>query len=119
MHMNLITVTENAATQLRSKMASQSPAPEAVFVSVKTTGCSGMSYDLQFLQKLADAPKFADRIDAHGITVIIDPKASMYLVGSVMDYRKDALHSGFDFANPNETARCGCGESFTVAPAKG
>jgi iron-sulfur cluster assembly protein len=115
--MDIITITENAAEKLREKMASQSPAPEAVFVSVTTKGCSGMSYDLQFLNKLSDAPKFADTIKQHGVTVVVDPKASLYIVGSTMDYRQDALHSGFDFLNPNETARCGCGESFSVAPS--
>jgi iron-sulfur cluster assembly protein len=113
--MDIITVTENAASQLRAKIAGMNPTPEAVYVSVKNTGCSGMSYDLQFLPKLVDAPKFADTINAHGVTVVIDPKASLYLVGSVMDYKQDALRSGFDFLNPNEVARCGCGESFTVA----
>ena len=114
--MDIITITETAAARLRDKMDSQNPKPEAVFVSVTTKGCSGMSYDLQFLPSMADAPKFADVINQHGITVVIDPKASLYIVGSVMDYRQDGLRSGFDFLNPNETARCGCGESFSVAP---
>ncbi len=113
--MDVITITEVAASHLKQKIASMTPTPEAVFISVKNTGCSGMSYDLQFLAKISDAPKFSDQINAHGITVVIDPKATLYLVGSIMDYKQDALRSGFDFINPNEVARCGCGESFTVA----
>jgi iron-sulfur cluster assembly protein len=114
--MNILSITEAAALRLRDKMVALSPPPEAVLVSVKSTGCSGMSYDLQFLNTLADAPAFADQISEHGITVVIDPKAALFLVGSTMDYREDPLHSGFDFINPNEVARCGCGESFSVAP---
>jgi iron-sulfur cluster assembly protein len=113
--MDIITVTDAAASRLRDMIASQNPQPEAVFVSVKNTGCSGMSYDLQFLTKLADAPKFADTVSAGGVTVVVDPKASLYIVGSKMDYQTGALKSGFEFINPNEAGRCGCGESFTVA----
>lgn len=113
--MDIITLTEAATSRLRDMIASQNPPPEAVFVSVKNTGCSGMSYDLQFLTKLADAPPFADKVDANGVTVVVDPKATMYLIGSKMDYQTGALKSGFEFINPNEAGRCGCGESFTVA----
>ena len=113
--MSILTITEAAAARLREKIMSQDPKPEAVLVSVTTKGCSGMSYDLQFLTKLADAPKFADQVSEHGLTIVIDPKAALYITGSTMDYRQDAIRSGFDFINPNETARCGCGESFSVA----
>ena len=74
--------------------------------------------DLDFkaadIDHVADAPKFADKITEHGVTVVVDPKATMYIIGSVMDYKESPTHSGFDFTNPNETGRCGCGESFTV-----
>jgi len=113
--MDILTITEAAAARLNEMIAAQNPQPEAVFVSVKNTGCSGMSYDLQFLDKVADAPKFADMIKASGVTIIVDPKATMYLIGSKMDYQQSALKSGFEFINPNEAGRCGCGESFTVA----
>ncbi len=117
--MNIITITDNAAARLHEIIAAQQdPKPEAVFVSVTTKGCSGMSYDIQFLNKLADAPKAADIIKEHGLTIVVDPKAALYIIGSKMDYKKDAMQSGFDFVNPNETARCGCGESFSVAAAK-
>ena len=71
---------------------------------------------MQYLDHLKDKPKFADQVTQNGVTVVIDPKAALYIVGSVMDYKESSTHSGFDFANPNETGRCGCGESFSVAP---
>jgi iron-sulfur cluster assembly protein len=113
--MNILTVTEAATARLQEMIAGQSPKPEAVFVSVKNTGCSGMSYDLQFLNSMADAPKFADTVKSGDVTIVIDPKATMYIIGSHMDYQTSALKSGFEFINPNEAGRCGCGESFTVA----
>jgi iron-sulfur cluster assembly protein len=112
----ILTVTEAAAERIRTLLSQKQPQPEAVIVSVKTKGCSGMSYDLQYLDKLADKPKFADVVTQHGVTVVVDPAASLYIVGAVMDYKESQTRSGFDFANPNETGRCGCGESFTVKP---
>jgi iron-sulfur cluster assembly protein len=112
----LFTITEAAAARIHDLLSRKNPAPEAVLISVTSKGCSGLSYDIQYLDRLADKPKFADEVRQHGVTVVIDPKASLYIVGSVMDYREDAMRSGFDFANPNETGRCGCGESFSVAP---
>lgn len=112
----MISLTEKAAERLKFLLAQKSPAPEAVYVSVNSKGCSGLSYDIQFLQNLADKPKFSDCVTQYGVTVVIDPKAALYIVGSVMDYKEDQMKSGFDFANPNEVARCGCGESFSVDP---
>ena len=111
-----ITITPNAAARLRTILDASEPKAAAVLVSVKTKGCSGMSYDLQYLPDLADKPKFADTVTQHGVTVVIDPKAAIFITGSIMDYREGLERSGFDFTNPNETGRCGCGESFTVKP---
>lgn len=111
----VLTITQAAADRIRHLLEQKQPQPEAVMVSVTTKGCSGMSYDLQYLERVAEAPKFADRVTEHGVTVIVDPKATLFIVGSVMDYKESPTHSGFDFTNPNETGRCGCGESFTVA----
>jgi len=115
MGMDILILTDAATQRLHDMIAAQEPKPEAVFVSVKNTGCSGMSYDLQFLAKLSDAPKFADTVKSGDVTVVVDPKATMYIIGSKMDYQQSALKSGFEFINPNEAGRCGCGESFTVA----
>lgn len=112
----MLTLTPAAAERIRVLLTQKEPQPEAVMVSVKTKGCSGLSYDLQYLDHLSDRPKYADVISQHGVSVVIDPKAALYIVGSVMDYKESPTHSGFDFVNPNETARCGCGESFSVKP---
>lgn len=111
---SILTLTPAAAERVRALLGKKQPSPEAVMISVTTKGCSGMSYDMQYLDRLADAPKFADTVTEHGVTVVVDPKATMYIVGSVMDYVESPTHSGFEFTNPNETGRCGCGESFTV-----
>jgi iron-sulfur cluster assembly protein len=110
----LLTLTQAAAERIRHLLSKKQPQPEAVMVSVTSKGCSGLSYDLQYLDKLMDKPKFADEVSQHGVTVVIDPKAALYIIGSVMDYKESPARSGFDFENPNETGRCGCGESFTV-----
>ncbi|MFY9287220.1 MAG: iron-sulfur cluster assembly accessory protein [Alphaproteobacteria bacterium] len=112
----MLTITPAAAERIRYLLDQKQPRPEAVIVSVTSKGCSGLRYDLQYLDKLVDKPKFADTITEHGVTVIVDPKATLFIVGSVMDYKESPTHSGFDFANPNETGRCGCGESFSVDP---
>ncbi len=110
----VLKITPAAADRIRHLLNQKQPTPEAVMVSVTSKGCSGMSYDLQYLDRLTEAPKFADRVSEHGVTVIVDPKATLFIVGSVMDYKESPTRSGFDFTNPNETGRCGCGESFTV-----
>lgn len=114
----VLTITLAAAERIRHLLGQKQPVPEAVMVSLKTKGCSGMSYDLQYLDKLADKPKYADMVTQHGITVVVDPKATLFIVGFTMDYQETPTRSGFDFVNPNETGRCGCGESFSVDPAK-
>lgn len=111
----MLTITPAAADRIKHLLDQKQPRPEAVIVSVTSKGCSGLRYDLQYLDKLADKPKFSDAITQHGVTVIVDPKATLYIVGSIMDYKESPTHSGFDFVNPNETGRCGCGESFSVS----
>jgi len=110
----MLTITPAAAARIRHLLQQKTPQPAAVMVSVTSKGCSGLRYDLQYLDALADKPKYADEITQHGVTVVIDPKATLYIVGSTMDYQESATRAGFDFINPNETGRCGCGESFTV-----
>lgn len=80
-------------------------------LGVKTTGCSGMAYVLEFV----DAPEEVDEIfEDKGVRVVISKKDLVYLDGLQLDYQKRGLNEGFEFVNPNEDARCGCGESFTV-----
>jgi iron-sulfur cluster assembly protein len=82
-----------------------------VRLGVKTTGCSGLAYKLEF----ADAVQPEDhQFESHGVRVLIDPKSLAYLDGTELDFVREGLNEGFKFNNPNEKDRCGCGESFNV-----
>ena len=110
----LMQMTERAAERLRQLYA-KGPKGEGsgklLRIGVKTKGCSGMSYDMTWV----DEPGPGDeRVDDQGLTVLVDRKASLFLIGTVMDYETKALEAGFTFTNPNEKGRCGCGESFHV-----
>jgi iron-sulfur cluster assembly protein len=106
----LMRLTEGAAERLRSLYA-KGEQNKLLRIGVKTKGCSGLSYDLSWV----DAPEPTDeRVADQGVAVLVDRKASLFLIGSVMDYEIKGLSSGFTFSNPNEKGRCGCGESFHV-----
>ena len=106
----LMTLTEVAAERL-SRLYEKGEQGKLLRISVKTKGCSGLSYDMTW----TDAPALTDEIvKDKGLTVLVDSKASLFLIGTVMDYETKALTAGFTFTNPNEKGRCGCGESFHV-----
>jgi iron-sulfur cluster assembly protein len=106
----LMTLTDTAAERLRSLYA-KGEEGKLLRIGVKTKGCSGMSYDMSWV----DEPGPGDEVVSDkGLTVLVDRKASLFLIGTVMDYEIKALTSGFTFTNPNEKGRCGCGESFHV-----
>jgi iron-sulfur cluster assembly protein len=107
----LITVTDAAAERVRQLMARTDKPVLGLRVGVKSRGCSGMSY---FVEYAEDQRKFEDVIESKGVKIFIDPTATMFLVGSEMDYVEDKFQTGFVFTNPNEKGRCGCGESFHV-----
>lgn len=114
----MITLTEAAADRVRKLMAKADKPVQGLRVGVRTRGCSGLSYFVEY----ADAPKkFEDVIEDKGVKIFVDPASVMFLLGMEMDYTEDKLQSGFVFKNPNETSRCGCGESFNVSqpPAEG
>ena len=106
----LMTLSDAAAERLRS-LYEKGEQGKLLRIGVKTKGCSGLSYDMSW----ADAPGPNDEVVSDkGLTVLVDRKASLFLIGTVMDYQTKALESGFTFVNPNEKGRCGCGESFHV-----
>ena len=106
----LMTLTDTAAERLRQLYAKGQEGMK-LRIGVKTKGCSGMSYDMSWVE----APAPTDEIVTDkGLTVLVDRKASLFLIGTVMDYEVKDLTSGFTFTNPNEKGRCGCGESFHV-----
>ena len=80
-------------------------------VGVKSTGCSGLSY---FVEYATEQKKFEDKVEESGVTLFIDPTAVMFILGSEMDYQESKMSSGVVFNHPNEVSRCGCGESFSV-----
>ena len=107
---NLLSITVNASIQIKKILSNAPDGIDSVVIGVDKSGCSGYSYKLDF-GKSSDFKNF-EIIDQDGAKVLIDPKATMFLLGSVMDYRADKLSSRFVFDNPNEKGRCGCGESF-------
>ncbi len=109
-----LTVSDSALIQIKELLNARSEPCEGIKVSVRTRGCSGMSYTIEYALKDKNISKFDDIVIRDGINVFIDPKVSMFLIGSEMVFKTDELNSGFDFVNPNEKGRCGCGESFKV-----
>jgi iron-sulfur cluster assembly protein len=106
----LMQVSDAAAERLRALYAGGQEG-KLLRVAVSTKGCSGMSYDLTW----ADAPGPGDEVvNDKGVTVLVDRKATLFLLGTTMDYEVKAMSAGFTFVNPNEKGRCGCGESFHV-----
>ena len=106
-----INMTPAALTQVKALLAGRGKPSVGVRISVRTKGCSGLSYTLEFAD---EKNQFDEEMEVDGITVLIDPKATMFIIGTEMDYVEDKLESGFVFNNPNEKGRCGCGESFHV-----
>ncbi len=105
-----ISLTENAAKRVKTYLEKRGEGV-GVRLGVKTTGCSGMAYTIEFADKIeAEDHVFEDQ----GVKVIINPKSMVYLSGTQLDFAKDGLNEGFQFKNPNEKDRCGCGESFSV-----
>ena len=105
-----VTLTENAARHVSNYIAKRGKGI-GLRLGVKTTGCSGLAYKLEF----ADAPNPEDQLfESHGVKVLIDPKSLAYLEGTELDYTREGLNEGFKFNNPNEKDRCGCGESFHI-----
>lgn len=106
----MITLTEGAARKIQQQIQKRGQAL-GIRIGVKTTGCSGLAYVLEFVDSAVEQDT---RVECAGCTIFIDPKACPYVNGMTVDYVRSGLNEGFDFKNPNERDRCGCGESFRI-----
>ena len=107
----LVSITDNAISRAK-ELLSQNKSLVGLRVSVSQGGCSGMTYEVSLSEKIKDGDEV---IKKEGVNFIIDPSAIMFLLGSTIDWKEEKFKRGFTFENPNETARCGCGESFTTS----
>ena len=107
----LMTLTDAAADRIQAMIDVRGKETAGIRIFVKTRGCSGLSYAMEYADQKRD---FDEEVNEKGVTLFIDPKAVMFVLGTQMDYEESALESGFSFKNPNEKGRCGCGESFHV-----
>lgn len=106
----MIHLTQSAADRVSDFIRSRGHG-EGVRVGVKTSGCSGLAYKLEFVDE-ADPHDLV--FESHNVKVFVDPKSLVYIDGMEMDYVKEGLNEGFEFSNPNKSGECGCGESFSV-----
>ena len=107
-------LTEAAALRVRQIMAKSERPVAGLRIGVKNGGCAGMEYTMEWAE---DQKPFDEVVEDKGVTVLIDPKAVMFLLGTEMDFQATSLKSGFVFNNPNQTGACGCGESVQLKPA--
>ncbi len=105
-----INLTEIAAERVKNFLHNRGKGV-GLRIGIKTTGCSGMAYVLEFVDEVGDDDQV---FESKGVKVIVDPKSMVYLDGTEVDFAKEGLNEGFKFVNPNAKDECGCGESFTV-----
>ncbi len=105
-----ISMTETAASRVRDFLQNRGRGV-GVRLGVKTSGCSGMAYVIEFVDDVEDTDEVFEQ---HGVKLIVDQKSMVYLDGTQVDYTKEGLNEGFKFTNPNANGECGCGESFTI-----
>ena len=107
----IIKLSDNAASRIKEIMSNAEKNAVGVRVGVKSGGCAGMSYVMEYAKEINPNDEI---IEDKSVKLFVDPGAIMYLLGTEMDYKKEELSSSFIFKNPNETERCGCGESFKI-----
>ena len=107
----VLSVTDAAAARIQTLLAKRGKPSAGVRLGVRARGCSGLSYTIEYADERG---KFDEVVEDKGVTILVDPKAVMFVLGTEMDYVEEKLQSGFMFRNPNEKGRCGCGESFHV-----
>jgi len=112
----VVRLTDAAAERIKAVMAKADRPIAAVRVGVKNGGCAGMSYTMEYAEKVDQLDEI---VEDKGVRILIDPKAVLFLLGTEMDYKVDKLSAQFVFNNPNQTAACGCGESVQLEPATG
>ena len=112
--MNVISLTDAAASRVKDIMANADKPLYGLRVGVKNGGCAGMSYTIELA---TDSRPGDERVDAHGVTVFVDPKAVLFLLGTEMNFERTTLKTGFVFNNPNQVGACGCGESVNLKAA--
>lgn len=111
----IVTLTDRAAERVKEIMARAERPSVGLRVGVKNGGCAGQEYVLEY----ADAAAPLDEVvEDKGVTILVDPKAVLFLIGTEIDYEVSRLAAKFTFRNPNQTDACGCGESVTIEPAK-
>ena len=106
-----ITISEKALERIRVLLNQREKKAYGIRISLKTKGCSGLSYSIEYVD---EKPPFDDEVIVEDVHVLIDPKAILYLIGTEMHFEETDVKSGFSFINPNEKGRCGCGKSFHV-----
>jgi iron-sulfur cluster assembly protein len=111
----VVTLTDRAAERVREIMAKAEKPYAGLRVGVKNGGCAGQEYVLEYAEAAAPLDEV---VEDKGVTILVDPKAILFLIGTEVDYETTRLASKFVFRNPNETDACGCGESVTIEPAK-
>ena len=111
----VVTLTETAAERVREIMAKAEKPYAGLRVGVKNGGCAGQEYVLEYAES---AGPLDEVVEDKGVTILVEPKAVLFLIGTEIDYEVNKLSAKFTFRNPNETDACGCGESVTIEPAK-
>ena len=106
-----MSISDAAHQRIRQLLDKRGKPSAGVKIGVRSRGCSGLSYTVEYADEIS---KFDEVVTKDDVTVLIDPKAVMFLIGTEMDFVEEELKSGFVFRNPNEKGRCGCGESFHV-----
>jgi iron-sulfur cluster assembly protein len=106
----MIHITDLAAKKIKQHLAKRGQG-KGIMIGVRTTGCSGLAYKLEYIDETADD---VVQYESNGVTIFVSPKDLPYVDGMVMDYKRQGLNEGFDFINEKERDRCGCGESFRV-----
>jgi iron-sulfur cluster assembly protein len=111
----VVTLTDRAADRVKEIMARAEKAYVGLRVGVKNGGCAGQEYVLEYAEAAAALDEV---VEDKGVTILVDPKAVLFLIGTEVDYEVNRLAAKFTFRNPNQTDACGCGESVTIEPAK-